>query len=193
MSKDRSIPITEETDDSTMDTRKEEGLMGTHPEHKDEETTTEVLEERIRELESENESLRDQRLRAVADLDNARRRAEQDVLNTVHFANEGLLKKILPIVDDFERSIDSRVGQGEADPFFNGVSMILNKLHKLMEEQGVEKIDAEGKEFDVEFHEAMMRQPSDRPEGTVLQVLEPGYTYKGKVIRHSKVIVASND
>ena len=150
-----------------------------------------MLETRVKELEGENETLRDQRLRAIADLDNARRRAEQDVLTTVQFANAGLLKKLLPIVDDFERSIENATKEQGEDPFVQGVAMIRNKLVKLLEEEGVEKIEALGQPFDVEFHEAMMRQPSDKPEDIVLTELEPGYIYKGKVLRHTKVIVSA--
>ena len=135
--------------------------------------------------------MRDQRLRAIADLDNARRRAEQDVLTTVQFANEGLLKKFLPIVDDFERSIENATKEQGEDPFVQGVTMIRSKLVKLLEEEGVEKMEALGQPFDVEFHEAMMRQPSDEPEDTILTELEPGYIYKGKVLRHAKVIVSA--
>ena len=157
----------------------------------DHDAVVEMLEKRIKELEGENETLRDQRLRAIADLDNARRRAEQDVMTTVQYANEGLLKKILPIVDDFERSVESTTEEQGMDPFVKGVAMIRNKFAKLLEEEGVTKIKALGEPFDVEFHEAMMRQPSDEPEDIILNELEPGYIYKGKVIRHAKVIVSA--
>ena len=192
----REIPITGgESEEVTGEERGEEiggAMEGTHrTEATDHDAVIEVLEERVRELETENETLREQRLRAIADLDNARRRAEQDVLTTVQYANASLLKKLLPIVDDFERSVESVSGEQRENPFVQGVEMIRNKLAKLLEEEGVERIEALGKLFDVEMHEALMRQPSDEPENTILQELEPGYTYKGKVLRHTKVIVSA--
>lgn len=152
-----------------------------------------VLEEKVRELETENETLRDQRLRAIADLDNARRRAQQDVLNTVRYANEELLRKLLPILDDFSRSVEAGSEAKDSAAFYDGVVMIKNKIVKTLEELDVKKIDAVGKPFDVEYHEALMRQPSEQPEDTVVTELEPGYIYKDKVIRHAKVIVSAGE
>ncbi len=160
---------------------------------KDHDAMVRVLEERVRELETENEGLREQRIRAIADLDNARRRAQQDVLNTVRYANEDLLKKFLPIVDDFVRSVESGAETKDFNSFFEGVALIKNKLMKMLEELDVKQIEALGEPFNVDFHEALMRQPSDKPEDTVVAELEPGYTYKDKVIRHAKVIVSSGE
>lgn len=160
---------------------------------KDHDAMVRVLEERVRELETENEGLREQRIRAIADLDNARRRAQQDVLNTVRYANEDLLKKFLPIVDDFVRSVESGAETKDFNSFFEGVALIKNKLMKMLDELDVKQIEALGEPFNVDFHEALMRQPSDKPEDTVVAELEPGYTYKDKVIRHAKVIVSSGE
>ncbi|MCB0712506.1 MAG: nucleotide exchange factor GrpE [Ignavibacteriae bacterium] len=191
----REIPISEHQDDVAAGKGAEEIAASSEAhvsgEGIDHDAVIEMLEARVRELEGESEMLREQRLRAIADLDNTRRRAEQDVLTTVQYANENLLKKLLPIVDDFERSVESVPSEKEGDPFVQGIAMIRNKLAKLLEEEGVERISALGKEFDVNMHEALMRQPSDQPENTVVQELEPGYLYKGKVLRHTKVIVSA--
>ncbi|MGE3802300.1 MAG: nucleotide exchange factor GrpE [Candidatus Kapaibacterium sp.] len=191
----REIPISEHQDDVAEGKKTEEVASASEGhasgERIDHDAVIEMLEARVRELEGESETLREQRLRAIADLDNTRRRAEQDVLTTVQYANESLLKKLLPIVDDFERSVESVPSEKEGDPFVQGVAMIRNKLAKLLEEEGVTRISALGEEFDVNMHEALMRQPSDQPENTVVQELEPGYLYKGKVLRHTKVIVSA--
>lgn len=157
-----------------------------------EETTdqSDDLEARIAELEKENASLKEARLRAVADLDNARRRAQNDVANTVQYANEGLLTKILPILDDFHRSVDAGAESRDFESFFEGISLIRKKMAQTLSEIGVERIETVGKEFNVDEHEALMQQPSDEPEGTVVAELEPGYRYKDRVIRHAKVIVS---
>lgn len=157
----------------------------------DQSATIAMLEDRISTLEGENEGLRDQRLRAIAELDNARRRADQDVMNTVRYASADVLKKILPIVDDFVRSVDSGAENKDFNSFYEGIVLIKNKLMKLLDDEGVKRIEAVGTPFNVEFHEALMRQPSDQPEDTVVTELEPGYIYKDKVIRHAKVIVSA--
>lgn len=184
----KNIPISDVEDQQAANAT-EEQVNGTKPEGFDEEI--EMLAARVRELEQENEGLREQRLRAIADLDNARRRAQEDVLKTVQYANADLLKKILPILDDFERSIEHGTTAREFESFFTGVAMIRDKVKKTLEEIGVKRMETVGQEFDVELHEALMRQPSELPEGTVVAELEPGYLYKDKVIRHARVIVSA--
>jgi molecular chaperone GrpE len=150
------------------------------------------LEERLSALEQENQRLRDQAIRAVADLDNYRRRAMQEREQLVQYANERLLRSVLPIVDDFQRSVDSGAQSKDFESFYQGVSMIYGKLQKILDAQGVKKIETSvGEPFNVDLHEALMRQPSDAPEDTVISELEPGYTYGEKVLRHAKVIVSA--
>lgn len=148
-------------------------------------------EDRLATLEQENQRLRDQALRAVADLENFRRRALTERDQILLYANERLLKAILPIVDDMQRSVESGEQTRDFESFFQGVTMINEKMKKLLEGQGVTKIKTVGEPFDVELHEALMRQPSDAPEDTVITELEPGYMFGDKVLRHAKVIVSA--
>lgn len=148
-------------------------------------------EQRLNALEQENQRLRDQAIRAVADLENFRRRAQQEREQLVLYANERLLRSVLPIVDDFKRSVESGAQSRDYESFFQGVSMINDKLLKILESQGVKRMEVIGQPFNVEFHEALMRQPSDAPEDTVITELEPGYTYGDRVLRHAKVIVSA--
>lgn len=187
----REIPISDDRDQNAQKGGGHEDIAGTHSENADHDATIAMLEDRVRTLESENEGLRDQRLRAIAELDNARRRADQDVLTAVRYASEEMLRKLLPIVDDFIRSVESGAENKDFNSFYEGVALIKNKLMKLLDDEQVTRIEALGKPFDVEFHEALMRQPSDQPEDTVVVELEPGYIYKDKVIRHAKVIVSA--
>lgn len=151
------------------------------------------LEARIAELEQENQQLRDRALRAVADLENFRRRAEQERYQTVQYANERLLKDLLPIVDDFRRSVQAGEQSSDFDAFFKGVAMVSDKINRTLESLGVKKIESVGQPFNVNFHEALMRQPSDAPEDTVITELEPGYMYGDRVLRHAKVIVSAGN
>lgn len=189
----REIPISDGHEENPAARGEQhEELAGAHNQAAGEhDATIAMLEDRVQTLESECEALRDQRLRAIAELDNARRRSEQDVLTAVRYASQDILKKLLPIVDDFVRSVDSGAENKDFASFYEGIVLIKNKMMKLLEGEQVKKIEAVGTPFNVEFHEALMRQPSDEPEDTVLAELEPGYTYKDKVIRHTKVIVSA--
>lgn len=142
-------------------------------------------------LKEENARLRDQALRSLAEVENVRRRAAAERESVVQYANEGLFKELLPIVDDFRRSVESGEKARDFEPFFKGIALINDKFGRLLEQFGVAPIPTVGEAFDVELHEALMRQPSDAPEGTIIGEIEPGYTYSGKVIRHARVIVSA--
>ncbi len=154
-------------------------------------------EERIAELEAEIQELKDKLLRKAAEFENYKRRTENDQLNLLTYAAESFIVKLLPVVDDFERSLEHIEDAQDINAIKQGVKLIYEKLMKVFDEQGVKKIDAVGKPFDVEYHEALMQKKDDSVEPhTVLDEIEKGYMYKDKVIRHSKVIVSeetSND
>lgn len=151
----------------------------------------EALEQRIAELEAENQQLRDKALRAVAEVENIRRRAESERRQTLEYANEQLLRQILPIVDDFERSVESAAQTTDVEAYRKGVEIVHANLQKTLERIGVKRMKAVGEPFDVHLHEAIMRQPSDAPEDTVITDVEPGYTYHDRVLRHAKVIISA--
>lgn len=154
----------------------------------------EELQKRIEELEIEVSEWKEKFLRKAAEFENYKRRTENDQLNLVTYAAESFIKKILPIVDDFERSLEHINDSNDYEKLKEGVQLIYNKLVKVLDEQGVKKIDAVGKPFDVEYHEALMQKADNSvPPHTVIEELEKGYLYKDKVIRHSKVIVSSED
>jgi molecular chaperone GrpE len=150
-------------------------------------------EEKVATLEKEVSENNDRFLRKAAEFENYKRRTENDQLNLIKYAAEPLIKRILTVVDDFERSLvhldDSKDDQSVKD----GIKMIYEKLVKILEEQGITKIEAVGKPFSVEFHEALMqRKADDVPAHTVVDEIEAGYMYKDKVIRHSKVVVSED-
>ncbi|HVZ40000.1 MAG TPA: nucleotide exchange factor GrpE [Candidatus Kapabacteria bacterium] len=150
-------------------------------------------EQRIEALERDNARLRDAALRAVADLENYRRRATAEREQVVIYGNERLLRSLLPIVDDMKRSIDMGGQSRDFDNFFQGVSMINDKFAKLLDGLGVKKIETVGQPFDVNLHEALLRQPSDEPEDTVITELEAGYMFGDRVLRHAKVVVSAGN
>lgn len=161
----------------------------------DEKSNEEIIEisteEKINQLETEVLEFKDKLLRKAAEFENYKRRTENDQMNLLTYAAESFIKKLLPVVDDFERSLQHIEDAQDIDAIKQGIKLIYDKLMKIFHEQGVKKIDSVGKHFDVEYHEALMQRADDSVEShTVLDELEKGYTYNDKVIRHAKVIVS---
>lgn len=161
----------------------------------DEKSNEEIIEisneEKINQLETEVLEFKDKLLRKAAEFENYKRRTENDQMNLLTYAAESFIKKLLPVVDDFERSLQHIEDAQDIDAIKQGIKLIYDKLMKIFHEQGVIKIDSVGKHFDVDYHEALMQRADDSVEShTVLDELEKGYTYNDKVIRHTKVIVS---
>ena len=150
--------------------------------------------EKIQLLENEVEELKDKVLRKSAEFENFKRRTENDQLNLLTYAAESFISKLLPIIDDFERSMKHIDSANDIDSVKEGMGLIYDKFVKLLDEQGVKKMESIGKPFDVNYHEAIMQQKADNvPPHTVIDELECGYMYKDKVIRHAKVIVSEDN
>ena len=133
----------------------------------------------------------DKYLRLAAEFDNYRRRTAKEKLDLVKSAGEDILKGMLPVLDDCERAI-KQLEQTEASTFEKeGTGLIYNKLLSYMKSCGLEEIEVVGKEFDTDFSEAVAQLPAEDPKlkGTVLEVIQKGYTLGGKVIRFAKVVV----
>ncbi len=149
---------------------------------------------RVEELEIEVADLKDKLLRRAAEFENYKRRTENDQLNLLKYAAESFIVKLLPIVDDFERSLQHIDNSNDGESIKLGLKLIYDKLMKVLNEQGVTKIESVGQPFDVNFHEALMqRKAVGVPPHTVLDELEKGYMYKDRVIRHAKVVVSEEN
>src|SRR5437763_16660830 len=131
----------------------------------------------------------DRLLRLAADFDNYKKRAARERQEYVAFANERILKELLPILDDLERALSAAEHHEEAQ-LEEGVRPVHRSLASLLERQGVKEIATEGK-FDPPVHEALLAQPSEEKEhGDVLDVIQQGYTLGARVVRPARVIVA---
>jgi molecular chaperone GrpE len=131
----------------------------------------------------------DRLLRLAADFDNYKKRAARERQEYVAFANERILKELLPILDDLERALSAAEHHEEAQ-LEEGVRLVHRSLASLLERQGVKEIATEGK-FDPHVHEALLAQPSEEKEqGDVLDVIQKGYTLGDRVVRPARVIVA---
>lgn len=162
------------------------------PEQSAEKTDAELLDEKIGDLEKQNVLLKDQLLRKVAEFENYKRRTENETINLAKYAGESIISQLLPILDDLSRSLKSGKAKLEPDPFYKGIELIYNKFVKQLELQGLKPLETVGKEFNVDFHDALMQIPrADVPPHTVVEEVETGYVLFDKVIRHAKVIVST--
>lgn len=163
------------------------------PEQPKEKSETELLNERIAELDKQTAVLKDQILRKAAEFENYKRRTENETLSLAKYAGESIITQLLPILDDLSRSLKSGKEKFESDPFYKGVELIYNKFIKQLEGQGLKPLETVGKEFNVDYHDALMQVPrADVPPHTIIEEVESGYMLFDKVIRHAKVIVSTS-
>lgn len=145
----------------------------------------------------------DRLLRTTADFDNFKKRAAREKIEAIHYANHSLIQKLLPILDNFEMALTAAqkahlarpsgatAEDGQLASFQSGVTMIQQQLKAALAETGLEEIDAAGKPFDPNFHEAVSQQESaEVPEDHVLQQLRKGYKLKDRLLRPATVVVA---
>ena len=151
----------------------------------------ESLREKLQKSQEENEGLRERLLRTAAELENVLKRTEREKVSIIQSANAGLLKSILPILDDLDRSLKS---YNETDPagFKNGIELIQQKLISILKSKGLTEMETVGQTFDVDRHEALMQSRVEGvPPDQVVEELEKGYLLNGLVLRHAKVMVSA--
>ena len=132
----------------------------------------------------------DQYMRALAEMDNIRKRSARDLEGTRLFAVEKFAQDLLQVKDSLELAL-ANAGKADAASLIEGQSATLRLLAKAFEKAQIEEINPEGQPFNPELHEAMMTQPSDAPPNTVLSVIQRGYTLNGRLLRPARVVVSS--
>lgn len=134
----------------------------------------------------------DRLLRQTADYDNYKKRAAREKQDATKYANESLLQKLIPVVDNFEAALAaSNTTNASSESLQTGVNMIYTQLKSALADAGLEEIDANSQPFDPNFHEAVsQKETSDVPEGHVVQQLRKGYKLRDRLIRPATVIVA---
>jgi molecular chaperone GrpE len=133
-------------------------------------------------------ALEDRLLRVAADFENYKKRAAREREEYVTFANERLIKELLPVLDDLERALQAAAEHEEAK-LEEGVELVHRALASLLERHGVKEIGTEGT-FDPHVHEALLSQPSEAEQGSVIDVVQKGYTIGDRVVRPARVIVS---
>ena len=135
--------------------------------------------------------LKDRLLRAQAEWDNSRKRIQREKEDSVRFAGEALLEKLLPVLDNFEMGMQAAKTATDPKAIAQGLEMVLAQFHQVLRDAGVESIDAVGHPFDPHRHEALGQHESDEhPEGHVVTQLRKGYKLKDRLLRAASVFVA---
>ncbi len=137
---------------------------------------------------AERDELFDRLQRLAAEFDNFRKRSARDAASLTERANERLVKELLPILDDLGRALEA-AEEHEGAKLEEGVRLVHRSLAGLLSKEGLAEIEAEGK-FDPHVHEALLSQPSDAEEGSVIEVVQKGYKLGDKVLRPARVVVA---
>src|SRR5438094_9494328 len=149
-------------------------------------------ETRIQDLERQLAEQKDRMLRAMAEADNVRRRAQREAEDRIRYANEALVRELIPILDNFDRALASARAAGGAESVMSGVELIQRELLRVLERAGVARYSAVGQPFDPTRHEAIARVVSvDAAPDTVVSETAPGYLLHGRVLRPAMVAVAA--
>ncbi len=191
-----------EEEKKTEEVSKEPKEAAAEEETKEEEAKADEKEEGKSKKKSKNkkdkkdekiEELTDRITRQMAEFDNFRKRTEKEKSQAFDRGAITMAEKILPVVDSFERALATVTDEQKEDPFIDGVGKVFKQMMTMLEEAGVKAIEAEGKEFDPDYHNAVMHIDDDAfGENIVVEELQKGYIYKEKaVIRHSMVKVAN--
>lgn len=182
---------TETAEDKNEETSKKEEASGEETPKKEKkfgrkkDKAVEKLEEKVKELE-------DMRVRQLAEFENFRKRSEKEKSQMFEVGAKSVIEKILPVMDNFERGLQGVPEEEKDAPFVKGVEMVYKQMLTAFEEMGVKPIEAVGKEFDPNLHNAVMAVDDDSLEsGTVAEEMQKGYMYKESVVRHSMVKVVN--
>ena len=143
----------------------------------------------LQQLQQENEKLKDQLLRTIAEFDNFRKRTTKEKSDLILNGGKKTVTAILPVLDDFERALED--GSTDVEAVKAGMQMIFNKFIKTLEGMGVKKINTQKADFNTDYHEAVAMVPGmgDENKGKVIDCVQTGYTMNDEVIRHAKVAV----
>ena len=143
------------------------------------------------EIQREDQDYKEKYIRLYSEYENYRKRTAKEKIDLITNASENVIKELLPILDDFERAIDNNKNVEDANILKEGFDLIYSKMHKGLINQGLKPMEANGKDFDSEIHEAITKipTPNKKLKGKVVDVIEKGYQINEKVIRYAKVVV----
>lgn len=172
--------VAPDTKDNSMNVKDAEKSEALQPE----EITAVSLEEKLKEKEEKY-------LRLAAEFDNYRKRTIREKADLTRLAGEYILSGLLPVIDDFDRAIESMDSTGDLDAIKKGVELIHGKFREFLRQKGVKEIQALGSDFDTDMHEAVTKipAPAKKDKGKVVDVIEKGYLLHDKVLRYARVVI----
>jgi molecular chaperone GrpE len=143
-------------------------------------------------LQADLDRFRDLALRSQADFENYKKRSAREKEEAIKYANSSLLERLVGIIDNFELGLAAAKEQGADSPIYSGMVLVQKQLNDLLAENGLQLIEAEGKRFDPNLHEAIAHERSNEfPEGVVVRQARRGYRFKDRLLRPAKVVVSS--
>jgi molecular chaperone GrpE len=155
------------------------------------EADLQVIQNELKSCTDKNAELQDKYLRLSAEFDNYRKRTHKEKSELIKSASDDLLKKIIPVVDDFERGLAAVNNSTDLDAIKQGMNLIYGRFKEFLQQQGIREIESLNQEFDTDFHEAVTKIPvtDENLKGKVVDVVEKGYFLHDKVIRYPKVVI----
>lgn len=181
----------EEVKESQVDDENVEETEEVEEDTEDVEKVKDDKEDQIKVLQAEVDKWKNEYYKVFADMENVKRRLQNEHANNLKFMAQGIIEQMLPIVDNFERSLAVENPSEEVAGFLKGYEMIYKQIVTLLENQGVKVIETKGKEFDPNFHQAVMTVSDENYKpGMIVEELQKGYMLKDRVIRASLVKVS---
>ncbi len=195
--KNKNVPIND--DDEAKNIKSVEVDLDNQDIDANEELNSDVCEEssqdsndKLEKLSKEKQSLEEQLKRKVAEFENYKRRTDKEKMDLLEYGNVRIFTKLLELLDDIRNAEQAANSMNDIASVQKGLDMIYKKATKLFEEEGVKVMETEiGDDFDVNFHEALMRQNSELEENKIVTILQQGYIYKDKVLRYAKVATST--
>lgn len=178
--------------ETAQDTKAADENTQTEKEEKKDSKKKEKKEDKKDKKDEQIEELKDRLMRTMAEFDNFRKRSEKEKSQMFEIGAKDIIEKVLPVIDNFERGLNAIPDDLKENPFTQGMEQIYKQLLSVLEAAGVTPIDAVGKEFDPNFHNAVMHDEDDSMgENIVAEELQKGYMYHDSVVRHSMVKVVN--
>lgn len=190
------VTVNEEGNEEVVENQEvsEEEAIDTEegPDNSEEKKGSVSLEEQLEASQREAQDYKEQLMRLQAEFSNFRKRKEKETGEMIRFANEDLIKMILPILDNFDRTLDAIEKSDNLAAIKEGIGMVDSSMRQQLEKVGLKPIDCKEQPFDPSYHDAIssLEVEDESKKGTILDEVEKGYILKDKVIRFSKVIVA---
>jgi len=160
-------------------------------EEKEEPAAEPALNDKVAELEQQQQDLRDKHLRLLAEFDNFKKRNARERLELINSAGADIIASLLPVLDDFDRALKTLEEAKDVASIEEGIRLIYNKLKSQLTQKGLREMEAQGEPFDPDYHDALTEVPAPKKalKGKVVEEVEKGYFLNNKILRHAKVVV----